>query len=599
MKKWILTLFMFVVGGSALAQKTSQIKSVNFLQEGEISKLIIDFTGKVIFEKNHVKADKQIILDVKNVQAEKRFLRGIDTSEFSGSTVFVSPYKRPGSKNDIRFAIQLRDNVRSFAELKGNRLILSIENRFGVFTRTKLKKAEGEDFTADKTGKKLLVPKSTSLNDILENLTQSGVKRYVGKKISLNVNNIPYFEVLKMIGETSGFNIIIEDDVTKLPPLTISLTNLPWDQILDTIMDLGDLVAVKFGNILTIKTAKSAREERKAELENEKNNKSLEPLVTKIFPISYAEIASLQVILQNYITPERGSIQNDTRTQQIIVKDTVEVIERIKKIIETLDTQTPQILIEARIIEAEENYDFRAGLTDGIRGNYDAFTPGSDLTDAGTFTFSSAPDLGDPSLFSVGNLNIGRFTNLAFQLELMETEQKGKIISSPKIITENSKPASIISTDQRIFIVQTGVDQNTGAAISSPTTLQAQINLTVTPKVTNEGSIAMQVTVQKDGFKQSTVDGELPLQTSKTINTNVLIDNGSTVVIGGLYQTSDEKLESGIPFLKDLPLIGWLFRTVYNPSKSRSELMVFLTPRIVNQEEAGLVSREVGDELGL
>lgn len=582
------------------AQEISKVQSVNFIQEGEVSKLIIDFTSAVIPERNHIKSDKQIILDLKNVTAEKKFMRGIDTSEFSGSTVFISPYKKPGSKNDLRFAIQLRDNVRSFIETKGNRVTLHIENRFGVFTRAKLKKVNDKTFDSDAIakGEKILVPKSNSLNDILENLTQSGVKRYVGRKISLNVNSIQYQEVLKMIGDTSGFNIIIEDDVNNLKPLTISLTNLPWDQVLDTIMDLGDLVAVKFGNILSIKTAEKARIEKQKDLDTQSKNKILEPLVTKVFPISYSELAEISKILGSYSTPERGSIQADKRTQNLIIKDTVEVIERMKKIIETLDTQTPQILIEAKIVEAEEKYEFRAGLSNGVQFSYDPLSTGVSSDDnSGSFSFNSATNLDGPSVLNA-TMNVARLTNLAFSLELMESESKGKIISSPKVITENNKPATISNKTTRRFIVNVPNADNT-ALIPTAQPVDVDISLNVTPKVTNEGAIALKVAITKAGYATQEVANSLPTTTERKVDTNVLVENGSTVVIGGIYQTEDSKVDSGVPFLKDLPLVGWLFRNVYNPKKTRNELIIFLTPRIINQEEAGLVNRELGDDLGL
>lgn len=604
MYKRILKSFIVLVIVSSInvfAKTTaSNIKSVNFLQEGEVSKLIIQLDEDAIAEKQHVKDDKQIILDLKNVKAEKKFLRGIDASEFSGSIDFISPYKKPGSKNDLRFAIQLRDNVRSFIERKPKQIILHMENRFGVFTRAKLKKAseqnvgKGSSGVATNSDEKVLIPKSNNLEDILENLTQSGVKRYVGKKVSINVNSIPYQDVFKMLADTSGFNIIIDDEVNRLPPLTISLTNLPWDRVLDTIMDLGDLVAFKHGNILTIKTLDQARKDKQKELESENKNKVLEPLVTKIFPISYAEITDLSKIVADYSTKDRGSIQVDKRTRNMIVKDTIEVIERIKKIIETLDTQTAQILIEAKIVEATENYEFKAGLgRRGINFSYDPVRPSSNLpTNVGSFSFNSATDSEFSSVFGANVQVFKRLLNLNFALELMETESKGKIVSAPKIITENNKKAIISSTEERQVRIS---NFENGQAVPALESISAEISLDVTPKVTNEGSIAMIVKLKKSGFGAQATADAIPNKVERSIDTNILVDNGSTVVIGGMFQTEDTKVESGVPFLKDLPLIGWLFRSAYNPKKSRNELIVFLTPRIINQEEAGLINRDLSD----
>jgi len=600
MIKRILFTCVIALNASLFAAELGNITSVNFLQEGDVSKLIIDFDGDISAERIHIKDDKQIILDLKNLKADKKFMRGIDTSEFSGSSVYISPYKKPGSQNDIRFAIQLRDNVRSFIEKKKNRLILHIENRFGVFTRAKLKKADeaSDEVVQSETNTKILIPKSNSIEDILNNLTQSGVKRYVGRKISLNVNDINYQDVLKMIGDTSGFNIIIEDEVSNLKPLTIRLTNLPWDQVLDTVMELGGLVAIKHGNILTITTSDKARTARQKELDEQSKNKILEPLVTKIFPISYATLTDIKKIIATYSTKDRGSITEDERTQNLIVKDTVEVIEKMKKIIETLDTQTPQILIEAKVVEAEENYEFRAGLGgNGLSIGYDPFTTGlSKQTGSGSFSFNSATSIGTPNIVNA-TMAVGRLTNLAFSLDLMESESKGKIISSPKVITENNKAATITNSSKKNFRTQS--TSATGEITNNIESLSADISLNVTPKVTNEGSIAMQVSITKSGFgTQQSIDS-LPDVTSRTVNTNVLVENGATVVIGGIYQTEDSELQSGVPFLKDLPLLGWLFRNAYNPKKSRNELIIFLTPRIINQEEAGLVNRELGDDLGI
>ncbi len=594
MSKRILFFILFLTC-SAHANESSTLKSVNFYQEGEVSKLVLDFSKPVLAERNHIKSDKQIILDIKNVKSEKKFMRGIDTSEFSGSAVFVSPYVKPGTKNDLRFAIQLRDNVRSFVEAKGNRVVLHIENRFGVFTRSKLKKISEKKYNKDyESSDKVFVPKSNSLEDILENLTQSGVKRYVGRKISLNVNNVEYKEILKMIGDTSGFNIIIEDEVGGLKPLTISLTNLPWDQVLDTIMDLGGLVAYKFGNILTITTSAKAREQKELELSAQTKNKTLEPLVTKIFPISYSELKDMSKILSAYSTKDRGNIQQDKRTQNLIVIDTVEVLERMKKIIETLDTQTPQILIESKIVEVEENYQLKAGLTDGVKIGYNAL---GDTVGSPSAAFALNTATSPATSLINATIQVGRLTNLAFALELMENESKGRVVTAPKVVTENNNEAKISDISVQNFVTSSRNEEGILVPIFTP--IEAKIDLTVTPKVTNEGSITMKVVVNKDTIGARASANTLPAVVKRSVATNVLVENGSTVVIGGLYQNSISESETGVPFLKDLPLIGWLFKSAYNPSKTRSELIIFLTPRIINQEEAGLVNRDLGDDLGI
>jgi type IV pilus assembly protein PilQ len=570
-----------------------EIKNVNFVQEGEVSKLIIETDKNDVFaERFHVSEDKQIILDLKNVKVSPKLLRGIDTSEFPGSTVFISGYKKPGTKNDVRFAIQLRDNVRSILENKGNSLVLNIENRFGVFSQAKIRNSETSSAPVTQTVEDVVglnVPKSNSIEDILANLTLSGPKKYIGKRISINVREIPVPDLLNMIADTSGFNIIIDQAVASAPPLTLTLTNVPWDQALDTVMNLSKLVAQKNSNILVVKTLGVATKEKEEELKAMALKEGLEPLVTRVFLINYATLTEIEKIIKDYITKERGAIQLDERTNSLIVKDTVESIERIKKIIETLDTQTPQILIEAKVVEAIESYSKRIGLSKGLSFGYDPVkTIGAPIGPG--FAFSTAPTAESPT---AAGMTIGiyrRLLNLDLNLQLMESESKGRIISTPKVVTQNKKPATITSSEQTSFRVQQIATGNVPAA----TTFQqvsADLTLTVTPQVTNDGAISMQIALNKSAFGTRPTSDAPPNMTRRNISTNVLVENGSTVVIGGLYQTSTLETFSGVPYLKDLPIVGWLFRTPHAPDTSKNELIIFMTPRIMNQDEAGLSER--------
>lgn len=574
-----------------------EIKSVNFVQEGEVSKLIIETDqDNTLAERFHVSEDKQIILDLKNIKVSPKFLRGIDTSEFPGSAVFISGYKKPGSTNDVRFAIQLRDNVRSILETKGKSIVLNIENRFGVFSQSKIRSTEnisGSQSSKVEDVVGLNVPKSNSIEDILENLTLSGPKKYIGKRISINVRDIPIPDLLNMIADTSGFNIIIDQGVTTAPPLTLTLTNVPWDQALDTVMGLSKLIAQKNANILVVKTLAVATKEKEELLAAEKLKLGLEPLVTRVFLINYATLPEIEIIIRDYLTKERGTMQRDERTNSLIVKDTVESIERIKKIIETLDTQTPQILIESKIVEANESYSKRIGLSRGVSFGYDPVRDTSAVIPTGPgFSFSTGPSSQVPT---VAGMTIGiykRLVNLDLNLQLMESESKGRIISTPKVVAQNKKPATITSTEQTSFRVQQ-VATTAQPALATFQNISATLNLQVTPQVTNDGAISMQIALTKSAFGTRPTADAPPNITTRNVNTNVLVDNGSTVVIGGLYQTSSLETQSGIPFLKDLPLIGWLFRTPYAPDTSKNELIIFLTPRIMNQDEAGLSDKQV------
>ncbi|PIP90927.1 MAG: hypothetical protein COW79_05435, partial [Bdellovibrionales bacterium CG22_combo_CG10-13_8_21_14_all_38_13] len=361
-------------------------------------------------------------------------------------------------------------------------------------------------------------------------------------------------------------------------------------------------VAKKNGKILIVQSLLRATEDKKLEAESKLQALSNEPLVTKIFPVSYATTKDLTDIIKSYITKERGSISEDVRTNSLIVKDTTEVIEKIRKIIEVLDTQTPQVLIESKIVEVSESYSKEIGLKNGFNFGYDpigapALTTG-DIgvsavggTDVGPgFSFSSAPINGESArnLFSLSIGQFGRLVDLNFALQLMENESKGKIIASPKVITQNKKAANLTTSDTTSFSVTNGAGDT---ATTSFQEVSADLSLDVTPQVTNEGSIALEISISKSQFGTRPSPDAPPNKQTRKVKTNVLVDNGSTIVLGGIYSYTKSESVSGIPFLKDIPLIGWLFRTPYAPSTTKNEMIIFLTPRIINQEEAGLADR--------
>jgi type IV pilus assembly protein PilQ len=576
-----------------------EMKAINFAQKGETSELEFIFDANdVEASKFQVKEDKQIIVDLTDVTASERVMRAFDTSEFSGGVVFVKAYKKPKSDKDIRIAIQLRDNVRSVLVRKPNRVVLQIENRYGVFSQSKAQegvpfKDKISEMSPDEAAK-LNIPRSDSIEDILENLTQAGRKKYIGKKITLNLKNVKPEEILKIIAETSGFNIIITDEVKKMPPITLSLVDIPWDQALDTVLDMNKLVGKKNGMILIVDTLVNATIEQETLKKAKAAAVEQEPLLTKIFPISFASIDELQKILSEYSTEKRGKISKDTRTNSLIVKDTAQVIEKLKKIVELLDTQTPQVLIESKIVEVTERYSKELGLQDGIRFGYDPFKatsgPGA-VPNAGSFSFSSAPVAGT-GIFGLSIAPFNRLANLNFTLKLMESEEKAKIISSPKVITKNNVKAEITQDESQFYQTATTTTGTGGSFVTQAWSSQnAALSLSVTPQVTNDGSISMEVQVQKDSLGSSVAAGQPRAVTRRNVKTQVLVDNGSTVVVGGIYTYFTAESHSGVPFLKDIPLLGWLFRTQYNPVVDKKELIIFLTPRIINSEEAGLVDK--------
>lgn len=579
--------------GPAFQIYAAELMSINFQQVGDISKLELIFdSDNLEAKKAHLQEEKQIIVEIDGVRATDRVLRGFDTSEFSGAIVYVRPLRRD---NNVRLAVQLRDNVRSVMSRAPNRLILEVENRFGAFSQQEIQRRETTpDFSQERTEDlaRINIPESDSIEDILENITKSGRKRYIGRRISINVRNTHVSDILRMIAEASGFNIILTEEIQGLAPLTLNMNNVPWDQALDTVLGLNQLVARKNGGILSVTTLQRATSDQQAEAEARRLSEREEPLVTRVFPLSFTDTNDMREILQEYLTPERGRISRDERTNSLIIRELPEIIEKMRRIVEVLDTETPQVLIESKIVEVTENYSKNIGLQDGLSFGYDPFGASTDGIGGGAggaaFSFSSAPNIDAASAMGINITSLGRLRNLQFNLQLMESENKGKIISSPKVVTENNRTARISATDTRYFIVREQGGENPTSRLEE---VEASLSLEVTPQVTNDGSISLEIEIMKQQFGVQQAGGLAPPPVQgRNIETTVLVENGSTIVIGGIYQEETQESHSGIPFLKDIPILGWLFRTPYNPSSSKTELVVFLTPRIVNQERASLLS---------
>jgi type IV pilus assembly protein PilQ len=262
------------------------------------------------------------------------------------------------------------------------------------------------------------------------------------------------------------------------------------------------------------------------------------------------------------------------------------------------------VLIESRIVEVSESYSKTLGLENGLGISYDPVgQQSSDIANVGQagtggtnnsgpgFSFNTAGGVISGSNNGIMNLSIsqfGRIFDLNFRLQLLESESKGKIISSPKVVTQNKQEAKLTTRRTEAYLVLTGSGDT---ATTGADTAEAVLELAVTPQITNEGSISLKVSVTKEDFAERVSAQLPPNKTGNAVQTNVLVDNGSTIVIGGVYEYVKRETISGIPYLKDIPILGWLFRNQYNPSTSKREVIIFITPRIINQEEAGLIER--------
>jgi type IV pilus assembly protein PilQ len=460
------------------------------------------------------------------------------------------------------------------------------------------------------------------------------LRKYQGKHITLQVKNAELADVFRLIGEASGFNIVLAPGV--VGTTSLSLVDVPWDLALDTILTNQSLGAERNLNVLRINTLSAMTSEKQEQLRAKQAAEATAPKVTKIFPISYAKPKDLVQLLARFGSSQpqggfsgstsdsgsgtsgssgqgasgsssTGSFMVDERTNSIVVQDIQENIERIGKIIALLDTQTPQVLIEAKIVEAAEGFGsgISGGLGGGFSGNstkYPSFfsvnggnpvdpligTPGQFTDGASISKLSSGDAIGITTGFGIPSFKLlGATFKLNAFLTLNESESKSKLVSNPKMVVLNKEAANIVQGQP--VAIPTIVYEN-GIQRTSVQVQSANLDLKVTPTVTSDGNILMDIDVSNDYPSKAAGSSESFGIAKRSIKTKVIAASGSTLVIGGILSSSTSEEEGGIPFLRKIPLIGDLLFGSKKSGGTRNELYIFITPRTLNEKESGIVS---------
>lgn len=426
-------------------------------------------------------------------------------------------------------------------------------------------------------------------------------RKYEGQLVSFNFQNIDVRAALSLLFDLPGVNLnMVAGDEIK-GEVTLRLKNVPWDQALDIILESRALGMRKIGNVVLIDLKKNLDERKQRELSAQKKIKELESLYTEFLVINYAKAQDVVNLLrtsgQHSFLSTRGSVSMDERTNTLIIQDTAAKIIEIRKLIAEIDIPIRQVLIEARIVIASNNFTKDLGVRFGYSGN-ERLGKGKGMYFGGTLPgrteFSEGLQPGiinedgtEPFIVSLpagGNaagvgLAIGKIGSYLLQLELsaMQSEGDGEILSSPRVITGNQQEASILQgTEIPYFAPAIGA-----GAIAQVQFKPAILELKVTPHITPDGRISMELNVKKDSAARSAVSDDVIIE-KREVKTRVLVDNGETVVLGGVYERSiDNKLDR-VPFLADLPLIGHLFKRRFT-SNQKSELLIFVTPKIIKE----------------
>ncbi len=424
---------------------------------------------------------------------------------------------------------------------------------------------------------------------------------YNGEKLSLNFQNIEIRSLLQVIADFTNFNIVASDSVTGA--VTLRLKDVPWDQALDIILQARGLGMRKTGNVLLIAPKDELAAKDKLELESKNAIQNLEQVRTQDFRLNYAKASEIAAGLigtggaasNNRILSTRGSVIFETRTNQLFVTDIPSKLEQVQALIAKIDIPVRQVLIEARIVEAADSFGKSLGVRLGgrpftINNNANSSfgasyinpgtTPGlpAQGVNFGTTTgdFLNLPGLGQngfqAATFAVSLFSSGATRLLNLEISAAESDGRGKIVSSPRIVT----------ADQVKALIEQGTElpyqQATSSGATSIAFRKANLKLEVTPQITPEGNIILNVDVNKDSVGRSTANG-FAIDT-KHIQTQVLVENGGTVVIGGIYEQTDREDETKVPLLGDLPVLGNLFKQKTRTA-TKSELLVFITPKML------------------
>ncbi len=453
---------------------------------------------------------------------------------------------------------------------------------------------------------------------------------YTGNKISLDFQDIEVRRVLQLLADFTGINMVAADTVQG--NITLRLKDVPWDQALDIVLKTKNLDKRRNGNVIWIapvsELIKAEEEEAKAIAQSVK----LAPLQTEYIQLSYAKAADIEKLitqgknvnnnnnnsnnsnsnnsgsmlsndtLEGGLLSPRGTISIDPRTNTLILNDTSQKIDQIRKMVDLLDVPVKQVMVEARIVRASTDFTKEMGvkwgiLSQGITNNNDLLVGGSDTTlwnlrkpekddDTGGWKYEiERPDnlnvdLGattaGASRIAFGLISLSDFM-LDLELSAVQADGYGEVISTPKVMTADKQPAKVMSGTQVPYQTVTGTAGNQTTSTAFKDVL---LSLDVTPSITPEGKVQMRLNISNDSIGQPAPNGQLILN-KNAIDTNVLVDNGETVVLGGIFEQSNRNAQTKVPFLGDIPYLGRLFRRDLK-TENKSELLIFVTPRIVN-----------------
>lgn len=606
---------------SAPAAAGSTVQSVTFVSDAAGDRLVVS-TDRAVDYQIMRPAPTTLMLVVPGANLAPEAATRV-APEGGGPVSLVSTFEQPDlARPEVRVVIERAAGLEPRISKNGNDIVLLFERGEAVASALPLDGDAGETPAApappaetaqnDQTapsqaaGKAMASaaasvapaePSAAALEgvDPIDQLDEGGLldgKEYVGRRISLDFKDVDIRDVLRLIADVSDLNIIAGDEVSGT--VTIRLVDVPWDQALDVILLTKGLGFVRVGNVLRIAPAQMLKTEEEARLQERRAKEKLEDLVVKLQPVNYANVGEVSKLVKRLLTP-RGTVDTDTRTSTVIIKDIPSVIDEATALIKAIDSQTPQVMIEARIVEASLDFSKEIGSQWGFGSNPTGdgrdFGIGGDTapptTPNNNFPFQQGNNVvveNPITLNPAGLLNLGGFllndrVNVDLRIAAAELNGEGKVISSPRVVT----------LDNREAIIEQGVSipfqtfENGDAQLEF---IDAVLSLKVTPHITADRAIIMAIEVTRNAPDNSieTPTGS-PAIAKNQAKTETLVQDGQTLVLGGIYVIEKAESSQRVPGLWKIPVLGNAFRN-FDTEDRRRELLIFVTPSVVNQAGA-------------
>ena len=582
---------------SSVTSGTSVVVN-NIRYEAGENKIYIDGTGSLSYQSRENKSNNQVVIEIPGaVLSESLQERPFVMKDFNTEMALLQADQK--DSDTVRIVVQMRGTagMPSISVSETGSLVITPDGA-GMVAGGGSQPGAGGGFPSAGGGVSGVdqsayggtgeVLPAKSLEEFFLHTPQ-----FTGRPISIHLRDVSVRDVLYFISEGTGLNMVLSDDVTG--NISIKLRNVPWDQALVTVMKTKKLGYLREGNVIRIMSLAALKKDQEDIRKMMESQKILDPLKVKVIPVIYTKASDVSKQLENLTTKNRGSIVVDNQSNSLIVTDTSRVIERIETMVKNLDKSPMQVLIEAKIIEARERFVRNLGVNWRYDGAPLSYAPGGNSqlalnVDGSLEAFPAANTVTGRTVSSGLTVSFAPLGDLDINLGLSEAEELIHVISAPRIVVVNGETAKITQKTQAIDLVTTTVQG--GNTNTSPQRVSADLDFEVVPQITALGSVFMNVKMKRDFFgPPDATTGSRPINTREA-ETKVLVNNGQTIVIGGIYQKDESKSNEGIPILRHIPVLKWLFSR-FTTDEERNELLLFLTPKVMefnNTEESASIN---------